>query len=619
MSATAVTTPRGVLGTRLVRWLALSALAFGAWGCDRAPGGPPDALLESGRRLGAGDAVVEFDLSRGLVEDAAQLGFFQRATAPTLPALIESVRRVKNDRRTKGVFVRLGTADFNWAHAEEVGALFGSLRGERPVVCHAHGYSNSSLWLALSACDRLWLSPAGEVGTVGIAGQMVYLKGLLDRLKVRADFLHMGRYKSAAETLTREGPSEEAKEALLAVLRSIRGTWLEGVSKARPDERVKHAVEHGPWSPEGALQQGLVDQIGYESEARDDAKSRAGVTEVSTAFGVEARRDAAQDLVQLVRLLSGAERRSVGERVVVLPAEGSIDMSSGGPFSEGGIAAKSLTRVLRRLREDRGVKAVVLRIESPGGSALASDLLWHELMLLREKKTLVASLASVAASGGYYLASAAHKIVAQPTSIIGSIGVVGGKIVLGDAFAEVGVTGVTFAASDEPGAETRAAYLSALTLWDEPTRARVQEQMQSVYELFLSRVSAGRGMPVDAVRAVAEGRIWSGLHGKEHRLIDELGGLDRAIELAKQEAALDPDIDVEVEGAPEGLLDLLEIDETSADEATIRAALARLRAAAAHSPLAELPAPLRRFAASVAPLLAGEHVLTTMPYAVSIE
>jgi protease-4 len=575
-------------------------------------------MLESGRALGSGDAVVEFDLSRGLLENNSQVSFLQRSSAPTLPDLIEAVERVKNDERSKGVFIRLGTADFNWAHAEEVGALLGGLRGTRPIVCHAHGYSNTSLWLALRSCDRLWLSPAGEVGTVGIAGQMIYLKGLLDRLKVRTDFLHMGRYKSAAETLTREGPSDEARESLLSVLRSIRTSWLDGLGAARSGDSVKFAAEHGPWEPEAAVKQGIVDQVGYESEARDDAKARAKVDNVQSSFGVEARRDAAKELAEVIRLLSGAEsRRGIGDRVVVLPAEGSIDMSGGGPFSEGGIAAKPLSKVIRRLREDDHVKAVVLRIESPGGSALASDLIWHELIQLREKKPLIASLASVAASGGYYLACAAHKIVAQPTSIIGSIGVVGGKIALGEAFAQFGVNGVTFAASEEQGADSRAAYLSALTPWDDQTRERVQAQMQSVYELFLSRVSQGRNVPVDQIRAVAEGRIWSGAQGKENHLVDELGGLSLAISLAKQQANLDPDATVQVEGAPEGLLDLLEIDETS-DESSISAALQRFRAQAP-SPFEQLPAELRAYAVSVLPLIEGEHVLATMPFAVSIE
>jgi protease-4 len=292
-------------------------------------------------------------------------------------------------------------------------------------------------------------------------------------------------------------------------------------------------------------------------------------------------------------------------------------MSGGGPFSEGGIAAKPMSKILRRLREDDHVKAVVLRIESPGGSALASDLIWHDLMQLREKKPLIASLGSVAASGGYYMACAAHKIVAHPTSIVGSIGVVGGKIALGEAFAQFGVNGVTFAASDEQGADSRAAYLSALTPWDEPTRVRVQAQMQSVYELFLSRVAQGRNVPVDQIRSIAEGRIWSGAQGKENHLVDELGGLGLAISLAKQQANLDDDADVQVEGAPEGLLDLLEIDETS-DESSIRAAIQRFHALAP-SPLDQLPAPLRAYAASVLPLIEGEHVLATMPFSLSIE
>ena len=271
---------------------------------------------------------------------------------------------------------------------------------------------------------------------------------------------------------------------------------------------------------------------------------------------------------------------------------------------------------MRRLVRDDSVKAVVLRIDSPGGSALASDLLWHELMELRKKKPLIASIGDMAASGGYYLASAANRVVAEPTSIVGSIGVVGGKLVLGRALSNLGVNAVTFPASPEPGAAERAAYMSALTPWDDATRERVQRQMSSVYELFLQRVATGRKTTVDAVRPHAEGRIWSGAQGKERGLIDELGGLRRSIALARQLGGLDAQAPVVVEGGADSLLEALLVGE-GADAAQLGMALERMQAARAPL-LRAIGHELGPFIGGLNPLLGREPVLTVLPFALVV-
>jgi protease-4 len=603
--------------------LALGLLSATLPGCDTSPrpSRHDDGRLRAGLDTAASGVVVDFDLTHGVSEQAAQLSLLSSASAPSLSELVLAFGRARDDNRTRGFLLRLGEADLSWAQAEELGRLFASLKPEQPVVCHAHAYSNTLLFFAARACDRLWLSPAGEVGTVGIAGQMLYLKRLLDRFKVKADFLHMGRYKSAAESVTQDGPSDEARESLISVLSSIRQTWLDGVASARPGEKLRQALEHGPWSPEAALSQGLVDAIGYVSDARNDAKQRSGTQDVESRFGAQSRRNAAQEITHLIRVVSGASAtESAGDHIIVLPTSGGISMEAGSVLGgSDGIAAEPLGKTLRRLRDNDSVKAVVIRIDSPGGSALASDLIWHELMLLRDKKPLIASLAGTAASGGYYMACAATRIVAERTSIIGSIGVVGGKIVAGEALNELGVSSVTFAASNEPGAAARAAYLSPLSEWDDPTRESVRAQMSAIYELFLARVAAGRSLPVDDVRKIAEGRIWSGEQGLGNHLIDEFGGLTEAIELAKKQAHLDPDIEVKIEGGPESLLELLNIDSNEGDpEAHLEAALARLRSAPP-SPLESLAAPLRPYAASLAPLLGKERVLAAIPFALELK
>jgi protease IV len=565
---------------------------------------------------GAGK-LLAFDLSEGVPESTGTHGLFPLPATRTYVGLVRAVERALIDDEATGVFVRLGGTELGWAQSQELGDLFGALRDRgRNVVCHTNSLGNSSSWLLAKGCTRIWLAPAGDADTVGIAAQVVYLKGALDKLDLHADFLHMGKYKSAAEPFTREGPSDEARQSLTETLASIRGAWLEAVRAGRKKETAVSALERGPWSPEEAKEQGLVDAIGYESEALAEARQKAKAGEVQVAFGPESG-GSGFNVAELVRVLAGADEATQGRpHIAVVPAQGAISMQAGGLLDSGGITASALSKTVRRLVRDDSVKAVVLRIDSPGGSALASDLLWHELMELRKKKPLIASIGDMAASGGYYLASAANRVVAEPTSIVGSIGVVGGKLVLGRALSNVGVNAVTFPASPEPGAAERAAYMSALTPWDDATRERVQRQMSSVYELFLQRVAAGRKTSVDAVRPHAEGRIWSGAQGKERGLIDEFGGLRRSIALARQLGGLDAQAPIVVEGGAESLLEALLVGE-GADAAQLGIALSRMQAARAPL-LGAIGRELGPFIGGLNPLLGREPVLTVLPFALVV-
>ena len=538
---------------------------------------------------------------------------FTLPAARTYTGLVRAIERAARDDEARGFFVRLGTENLDWSRSEELGRLFEELRQKtkKPVVCHAHELDNASAWLAARACDRIWLSPAGSVDSVGIAGQAVYVKNALEKLHIQADFLAMGRFKSASETFTRQGPSEAARENLFSVLSAMRQSWLESAARARSGKEVRHALEHGPWDAERAKAKGLVDSIGYESEAVEDLKKKTSAQNVVARFGPERDDGERSTLSQVIRLIGGVEGETDRPHLVVLPAEGSITMAGGGLLSEVGITARAFQKVLRRLAKDNSVRGVVIRVDSPGGSALASDLIWHEVMELRKKKPVVASVGDMAASGGYYIACAANRIVAENTSIVGSIGVVGGKIVVGEALEKLGVHGETVAASSEPGAAQRAAYLSPLVPWDEPTRARVREQMQSIYGLFVRRVAQGRGLSAEQVHKIAEGRIYSGAQAKAQALVDEIGGLRRALEVARKLASLDEGAAVRVEGVGETLLEALMLGE-GATEQDVERALQRFQQ---RSRLLEsLALPLRQFVSSLAPLVEGEAVVAALPY-----
>ncbi|MGH7328562.1 MAG: S49 family peptidase, partial [Polyangiaceae bacterium] len=271
-------------------------------------------------------------------------------------------------------------------------------------------------------------------------------------------------------------------------------------------------------------------------------------------------------------------------------------------------------RRIKRVADDDAVRAVVLRIDSPGGSALTSDLLWHRLMRIRAKKALVVSVGDMAASGGYYLASTGQSIFADNTSIVGSIGVVGGKIAIANALEQIGVHAETFAAKrGDPKAASRAAYESLLMKWDDDTRARVFEEMTSIYNLFLARVSEGRGLPVDKIALSAEGRVFTGREGKARGLVDEIGGLDAAVAKARVLAKLPPDAKAEVFEDRPKFLEMLGGPEGAKAMFRAPTALDMVREA---SP--ELYTDLAPFVGSLMPIAHGDHVLAALPFSIVV-
>ena len=594
----------------------LTALAMG---CSARERFVPDAEEDGGEVFGLGASsghVAVFDLSRGAPEQTAG-GLFQLPASHSFAGLVRELERVTADAQAKSVFVRLSQQPYDWAQSEELGRLLNQVKGAgKQVICHAHTLTNATIWLVARGCTRIWLSPAGEVINVGIAAQMTYLKGALDKLKIEADFLSMGRFKSGGEPITREGPSDASRENLTETLQSIRQTWLDGVISARSMPGLREALENGPFIPAVARTKGLIDAVGFESEALAEAKQKGNVERTRTVFG-PGRKEDGGGLAELIRILAGTgDQGTERDHVAVVTAVGGITMTSSEGFGSDGITAGAMLKTLRRLKKDKSVKAVVLRLDSPGGSPLASDLIWHELMALRKEKPVVASIGTMAASGGYYLACAAHSILAERTSIVGSIGVFGGKFVIGPALEEVGITSFTFPASNEPGAAARAAYMSPLTAWDQATRERVEAHMRHIYELFLERVAKGRGISVDQVRKSAEGAIFSGRQGKQRRLVDEFGGLQQAISLARRRAGLPTDAPVVVEGLQETLIEsLFSGDDPRAGD--VQAALEKWQARQRHW-RGLVPENLRTFVTSLLPLTQGEHSLVALPFVFSV-
>lgn len=491
------------LGLGLILTLAASV------GCEGRPrSGSTGAPHPEERRSGASVAVL--DLSDGVPEQppTGLLGLSPKGDS--FDTLVREVERLHRSKQVRGVLVKLGTARIGLARATEIGAMLESLGETLPIACHADDSANATAYLALRGCKHIWLSPAGSVDTIGLAAQNVYFHKLLsEELGLDVDFLQVGKYKGAEEPFTRDGPSPEARESLEATLAAMRASWLQGMLQGRGRKPMNPATpEDGPYDASDAKTLGLIDSIGYYDEARDALESESGAVRAEARYGPGSSGAGGDELSEVLRTVVGESLESAP--VALVRAEGAISLEGGGgPLGGGsGIIEKRLSRTLARLEKDDDVKAVVLRIDSPGGSALASDSLWHELMRIRAKKPLVVSIGGMAASGGYYMASTGAVVFADETSIVGSIGVVGGKVSADHALEKIGIHTETISAKPgDPRAAARAAYESLLMPWDDATRVRLLHTMTGIYELFLARVAEGRNIPVERVAASAEGRI----------------------------------------------------------------------------------------------------------------
>jgi protease-4 len=597
-------------------------LPFALGACGRPHAGAGDAGAPSEERH-SGPAVAVLDVSGGLPEQSQAGALGLAPPKPTFDDLLREITRVTKDKDDKAVLVRFGSAHIGLARAMELGDALADLGRTMPVHCHADGWSNATLYAAARGCRKIWVSPAGGVEAVGIAAQIVYFHKLLaDTLGLTIDFLQVGKYKGAEEPFTRDGPSDEARQSLEGTLSELRAAWIDGVRAGRPGSDAE-APEDGPYSPEKAKERGLVDAVGYVDQARDALEKETGAVRDEVRYGPGSPGAKGDDLADILRLIAG---ESAGAAPIALvQATGAISMSGGGlfPGGSGGISEKQLGKTLARLEKDDDVKAVVLRIDSPGGSALASDLLWHALMRIRAKKPLVVSVGDMAASGGYYLASAGDVILADAGSIVGSIGVVGGKVAADKALERIGVHAETF--SGRPGdakAAARAAYGSVLMPWDEPTRARMLESMAAVYELFLSRVAEGRKMPVEKVRASAEGRIFGGREGKARGLVDEIGGLSAAVARARELAKLPTEARFAPVGGRPGLFDALgsgdDAEEERASNLAQVVASARGERACTSEVVARAMPEIVPFVDGLVAIVDGDRALTALPFALAV-
>jgi len=444
-------------------------------------------------------------------------------------ALVESLQEMARDDAVRIVILDLRDVRGGWAALQELRAALRGLRSSgKVVVTHLDTLDLRELYLA-SVADRVWMTPTGTALIGPIGARMQFFGDALASLGVEVEVVAAGDYKSLGERFSRSFASAPNREALSAVLRDLQGLLVEEIATARGVESgvVQRALEAGPIDPLQLVSWGLIDGVAYPDELRGRLEDLAGRRPTPQGFGgyLFWRR--------LERRLE--ELGATRDDVAVVHLEGTIvHDAEGGSGSGARIEPDRVVPVLERLRKQPSVRAVVLFIDSPGGSALASDLIARSVGRLVQTKPVVAAFQNVSASGGYYFAAPATEIVAREATITGSIGVIGGKVVLGPALARVGVHGETI--SPTPGA----GFLGPWRRFERTERARFEAMLQRTYDRFLAVVSGGRKRPVPAIHAVAQGRIWTGRQALEHGLVDHLGGLDLAVERAQRLASLEP-------------------------------------------------------------------------------
>jgi protease IV len=525
----------------------------------------------------------------------------------TLREVLVAIDEARTDEHVVGLFLRLGPMGSAWGRVGDLREALQAVRDAgKPVHCHFETLDNAGYLLAATACDRLTMTPAGMLDAVGVAAQVFYARSMLESLGIQADILQVGTFKGAAEPLTRDEMSEETRESLGALLDTLEATLVSGIAGGRhmSEADAQAALDAGPYDSASALAAHLVDAVEYDDQARTDAREASGATRNRVLrLGPE---PTPMTLGQILDALSGTppDEEPEADHIVLAYLEGEIndgETNTGG----GSGAVEPFVREMRELEEDEHVRAVVLRINSPGGSALASDRMWQSVDLLSQRVPVVVSIGDMAASGGYYIAVAGDEILAQPSSIVGSIGVVGGKVSIAGSLERIGV---------HPETLTRgrhAAWSTLTTTFSDEERAIVQRMMDSTYERFVSLVVAGRARDWASIEAVAQGRVWSGADGIERGLVDGVGGLDTAIAHARARAGVGDDLPIVEWPETRTVLDMV-AESMGADgdpEAQVRALATRLA----------MPAALRPLAALGAVLETRPHVALSMPVAIVIE
>ena len=516
----------------------------------------------------------------------------------TVRGYVELIRKAKGDARITGILLKPGGINSPfWAKIQELRGALEDFKSSGKDVHAWLEYGGDREYFLASVADRVFLLPSASLDLTGVASYELFLRGTFDWIGTYPDFLHVGDYKTAVNTYLEKAFTPAHREMSESLNRSQYEQLVRTIANAREkkEDEVRALIDQGPFQPVDALRVGLIDEVAYEDELDDLVPQLRGADYID-----------AEDYAAVSWEKTGVRRQS---RIAVINASGVINSGSSGfdPVNGAVIGSDSLVEYIRDARADRSIKAIVLRVDSPGGSSTASDVIWRELSISRDNgRPVVVSMSDLAASGGYYIALGGDAIVAQPGTLTGSIGVYTGKFVMTGTLEKLGAN------IEATSSGKHAEIYSPDRKFTPDERKKIEESMQNVYDQFIERTAAARHMTPEKVDEVAQGRVWTGEQAKQLGLVDELGGLYTAIDMAKQRARIpaDEEVDLVVYPPHRSLYELLAEQMSSPVD--------RVRAAYTSDALMQLLGPRERkaVAAMLAPsrLFRSGQVLAHMPY-----
>ncbi len=468
------------------------------------------------------------------VAPADVVGYLRGVRTPTVRSIVDNLRKAKVDPRIRAVLLK--PTEFEspfWGKVQEIrDAVLDFKKSGKPIYAYLEYGGDRDYYLA-TAADRVYLQPSTPLDLVGVATYELFLRGTLDKIGAYPDLHHIGDYKTAVNTFTEKGFTAAHKRMDESLNRDLYDQIVRGIADGRKKNEadLRQLIDEGPFLPEDALRNGLIDDVAYEDQVDD--KLRAGQPRERI------------DSDDYARLSLSSVGLNKGPRVAVIYVVGAITSGRSGfdPINGAAVGSDTLVEYIRRARRDSATRAIVLRIDSPGGSASASDAIWRELQIAKTERAdrpLVVSMSDLAASGGYYIAMPAQVIVAQPSTLTGSIGIFGGKVVTGGIYEKLG------ARIEATSIGKNAEIDSPAKPYSQAELKKLNEELQAFYDAFVEKAADSRHSTPEQIDMVAQGRVWTGQQAKQNHLVDELGGLDRAIAIAKQRAKIPAESDVEI-------------------------------------------------------------------------
>jgi len=508
----------------------------------------PVAAQETGKPDAATATWAHIELKGGYAEGPQMMGLFGEATESLAEAIGRLDKAAKDDAVT-GVVLKIDGPSIGRGKLNEFRQAISRVKAKGKKVVAYLDSSSGGDYLVAAGCDEVVMPESGVLMFLGVRSEVSFYKNLFDFLGVKAEMLRVGEYKSAAEPYSRTEMSKEFREELEQVLGDFYDQMVEQVATGRgiAAEKVKEAIDNGPHTATAAKELGLITRVAYEDELPGILRGDKADTTIKLAklYGkkkIDADFSGLTGMINLMNMMMGLEppkRASKNPKIAVIHATGMImpGASAIDLLGDSTLGSDTLVKAIEKASSDPTVKAIVLRVDSPGGSALASDLIWRALE--KVEKPIVASMGDVAGSGGYYIAMGADTIFAEPGTITGSIGVVGGKIALEGLFNKVGITTSVVARGKNSG------ILSTNSGFTDSEREAMTKLLLDIYKQFTEKAAKGRKMEYAKLEKLARGRIYSGATALKHGLIDKVGTLEDAVEHAKQLAKLGHDDKVE--------------------------------------------------------------------------